>query len=173
MKLPLPIYESVKIKEDGDFSIFVGLDKEHVEQLKKLSLDKSDVNLQKNTGDRKRFGEGSYEDWYLKNRTPFALIHNPTNALAALVWFGPKPLHEGCKCHAVGWRSYIPFRGKGIMKDFSKFCIDFYLEKIPGTGLWVLIKKGNTGSVVLAEVLGFKVDEKYSDDISIVMAKNV
>src|SRR3989344_5796473 len=93
--LPLPVYENIKIadctsKDGEEFSIFVGLDKNLIEQLKKYSLDENDTELQKNTGDMKRFGLGSYEDWYKKERTPFALVQKNTNTLAALIWFGPK-----------------------------------------------------------------------------------
>src|SRR4051812_39258757 len=90
----LPVFNSAKIgttELNGDaFRLELGLDKEHVEELKKLSLDTADTALQENTSDYKRFGEGSYEDWYAQSRVPFALIHEKTNALAALVWFGPK-----------------------------------------------------------------------------------
>lgn len=172
--LPLPIYQTIHIADavnkDGEkFKILVGLDEELVRQLKKYSLDESDGDLQNNTKDRERFGVGSYESWYEKNRTPFALVHSETNTLAALVWFGPKPLHEGCKCHSLGWRSYNPFRGKGVMKDFAKFAMDFYLEKVPNTKLWAAIKSENIGSYKLSEALGFKKSEQYSNNTSIVM----
>src|SRR3989344_4712793 len=77
--LPLPIFSSIHLADaigrDGEeFSVFVGLVKKYAEQLKALALDESDVDLQKYTGDKERFGLGSYEDWYNKNRTPFALV---------------------------------------------------------------------------------------------------
>jgi hypothetical protein len=176
--IPLPIYEKVEIADaisrDGEnFTITVGLDKDLVYQLVKYSLDKNDTELQKNTGDMARFGIGSYEDWYKKNRTPFCLIHKDTNKLAALVWFGPKPAHEGCKCHASAWRSYIPFRGKGVMKDFTKYAIYFYIKSVPNTNLWAEIKNNNQASIDLAKKLGFVVDEILSDNISTVLGKKV
>lgn len=175
--LPLPIYESVHIADavnrDGEeFKILAGLDKSLVEQLKKYSLDESDTELQK-TKDKHRFGEKPYEEWYQKTRTPFALIHKKTGALAAAVWFGPKPLHEGCKCHSVGWRSYLPFRGTGIMKNFADFSINFYLQYIKTKYIWARIRPDNEGSIKLAKGLGFEKDENYSSLDFIIMTKKV
>lgn len=158
-------------REGEKFSIFVGLDKELVAQIKKYSMDETDIELQKNTGDRNRFGIGSYEDWYKKERTPFTLVHKNTNALAAIVWLGPKPLHEGCKCHSLGWRSYNPFRGRGIMKSFVNYAMGEYIKNFPDVKFWVKMKKENAGSINLAAVLGFKIDEKYSDENDTVMNK--
>jgi len=179
--LPLPIYKSVQIADaigqDGEeFGVLVGLDKGHVEQLKDFSMNEDDVDLQKNTGDRVRFGVGSYDDWYAKNRTPFCLIHKQTDALAALVWLGPLPLYEDKNnWHTAGWRSYNPFRGKGLMRTFSNFCINFYLENMNrvenNIKLWAAVKRGNTGSLGLATGLGFQVLEEASDDESLVMVK--
>ena len=64
-EFPLPIYSAINIAEavsrdEEKFSVFVGLDEKMVEQLKKLSGDLSDEDLQKNTSDLKRFGLGSY-----------------------------------------------------------------------------------------------------------------
>ena len=89
---PLPIYRTIKIgeafsKDKEKFFIIVGLDKKMIEQLKKLSIDENDIELQKNTSDLKRFGLGSYKNWYKKERTPFILVHTNTNTLAAIVWF--------------------------------------------------------------------------------------
>lgn len=173
--LPLPIFHSIHIADaiarDGEeFSVFVGLEKKYVEQLKQLSLDKNDIDLQNNTGDRERFGEGSYEDWYKKPRTPFTLIHKKTDALAALVWLGPSPLLPNQEnWHTVGWRSYKPFRGKGIMKVFAQFVIDFYRGKVSNTKLWIEIRNENTGSIKLATGLDFQILEEESDDVSLVM----
>ena len=178
-KFPLPIYHSIHIadainKEGDEFSIFIGLEKKYVEQLKQLSLDEGDIELQNNTGDRARFGQGegqrSYEEWYGKNRTPFALIHKRTDTLSALVWFGPRPLLSNeDNWHTLGWRSYKPFRGKGIMKVFTQFSIDFYKTKFPDIKLWISAEKDNVSSIRLAENLGFTIYTEASDSHSIVM----
>ncbi len=171
--LPLPIYKSIKIAEaigkEGDkFSIFIGLDQSLVEQLKKYSADKSDTELQKNTSDWKRFVEGTYEEWYKKNRTSFALVHNESGAMAAIMRFGPEPLlKEVSNWHTIGWRSYNPWRGKGVMKDFAKFTLDFYLQSFTNIKFWISARKENTGSIKLAEFLDFKTDEEKSKEISI------
>lgn len=197
LTFPLPIYKTIKIgeaisKNEENFSIFVGLDKEIVAQLKTLSLDENDVELQKNTSDKKRFGLGSYEDWYRKGRTPFTLIHTATNTLAGIVWFGPKPLgrkslkHLGNKeleldetlldndnWHTLGYRSYPNFRGKGLVKEFVIFSMNVYLKNVPHIKLWAGINTENIASEKLAEGLGFKSLEKLSDDNShyLVMVK--
>jgi|SRR3989344_1861526 len=182
---PLPVYNSIKIaKATGDmgkFSIYIGLDKKRVKELKKLSSDKNDADLQKNTSDLKRFGLGSYEKWYKKNRTPFALVHDDTNSLAGLIWFGPKLLgrkslkhlsskelteeynpYEGI-WHTISYRSYPQFRGKGLMKDFGIFVMDIYLKKFPGIKLWNSNNAENNAGTAYALSLGFKLNEKLSD----------
>jgi len=174
----MEIYKSEKINDfvsrDGEeFILFMGLDKKYIEQLKKYSLDDLDIDLHKYTGDRKRFGEGSYEEWYQKDRLPFSLIHKDTDTLAAIAWLGPKPAHEGCLCHSMAWRSYKPFRGKGIMKNFTKSVLDFYINKFPNTNLWVHVKKDNKPSYDLAVFLGFEIDPKLSKDDDIILAKKV
>jgi len=179
--LPLPIYNSIHIADaigrDGEeFGVFIGLDKKYAEQLKQLSLDKKDVDLQKNTGDKKRFGEGLYEDWYKKNRTPFTLVHKQTDILAAIAWFGPEPLLSNkANWHTAAWRSYNPFRGKGLMKNFTDFVMNIYTQNVKNTGseikLWIAVKRGNPGSFKLASALGFQVLEEASDEFSLVMTK--
>lgn len=160
---PLPIYKSIKIGEalgkDGErFSIFIGLDKKRVAELKELSLDKSDVKLQK-TSDFQRFGVGSYEDWYKKIRTPFVLVHTTSNKLAGLVFLGPENLTGSNDWHTAGWRSYLPFRGKGLMKDFGNFAMNAYLKKFPQAKFWVQIRKENTGSLSFAKNLDFNLTD--------------
>jgi hypothetical protein len=187
LKFPLQIYETIKIGEvtskNGEiFSIFAGLNEEMVAQLKTLSLNENDIELQKNTSDKKRFGEGPYEDWYKKNRTPFVLVHNGTNALAALIWFGPKPLgrkslkhlsNEELKeneaeldsknWHTISYRCYPAFRGKGLMKSFGNFTIDLYLKKFPGINIWASANEENMAGIAYATSLGFKLAEEACD----------
>lgn len=185
--LPLPLYNSVRIGEalskDGDqFSIHAGLNREHAKRLKELSLDENDSDLQKNTSDRERFGEGSYEEWYAKSRTPFALVHTATNDLAGIAWFGPKPLGrkslkhltdeelaldekslDAGNWHTISYRCYPNFRGKGLMKAFVGFSMDLYVRSIPDVRLWAGINTENTASDALALSLGFRPLEEISD----------
>jgi RimJ/RimL family protein N-acetyltransferase len=186
ISLPLPLYASTKIgslrsKEGDDFSLVIGADKNVVEQLKRYSLDIADTEIQNNTSDRVRFGEGSYEEWYSKDRTPFSLIHDATGKLAAFVWFGPKPLgrpslkylseEERAKeleqkedvWHTLVYRSYAPFRGKGLMGDFVRFAIEKYKEHYPEAKLWTGMSADNTASIGLASKLGFKRREEFFD----------
>ena len=179
--LPLPIYTSVKLAEAIDqqgeaYELFVGIEKKYAEQLKQLSLNESDVELQNNTGDRRRFGEGSYEEWYEKNRTPFVLIHQPTDKLAALVWFGPKSLGKKSikfcseeqdipqnNWHTAVWRAYPTFRGKGLMKDFTQFVMEVYQRQFPGIRLWAGTDVKNSAMIGLSAKLGFVTDPENSD----------
>lgn len=184
--LPLPLYDMRQVGslvgDDGEaFSILIGLDQTLVEQLREKSL-ADDSAIQNNTSDRLRFGEGSYEEWYAKERTPFALVHTATNALAALVFFGPKPLarkplkylspderakelsQEKSEWHTVAFRSYPPFRGKKLMKPFARFAIDHYLAAVPGSKIWAGIDTTNPASVALTKGLGFVAAPEVSDD---------
>ena len=179
--LPLPIYSVVEIADaigsDGEeFDVYVGLEKKYIEQLKQLSLDNKDIDLQSHTGDRVRFGEGSYEVWYNKSRTPFCLIHKRTDALAAFIWFGPKPLGEKSLkfrkdreyekqdiWHTISCRSYSPFRGKGLMKNFIKFAMDIYKNHFPGVMIWNGMDDRNMAMVKISAELGFEIDEENSD----------
>ena len=179
--LPLPLYTSVHVAdasdhEGGKYAVFMGLEKEHAQHIKKLSLDESDVELQNNTGDRKRFGEGSYEEWYAKNRTPFILVHRQTNAIAALVWFGPKSLGKKSikfgseekdeiqnNWHTVVWRSYPPFRGRGLMRTFTQFVMSVYEKQFSEIKFWEGMDNRNEAMIALSSKLGFKPSEENSD----------
>lgn len=179
LQLPLPLYAKIAVGEftqpaTGEhFTLYAGADEKIVTELKKKSLDESDAELDQATSDRKRFGEGSYEDWYKKERTPFSLIHTSTGALAAFAWYGPKPLgrkslkhlseeelaiegsQEKSEWHTIVYRSYPPFRGTGIMKDFVKTTMDIYKKSVPDIKLWAGIQETNPSSVALAKKLGF------------------
>lgn len=184
--LPLPIYSSVTIadaisKQGEEFDLIVGLDQEYVDQLKKLSLDETDTELQANTGDKERFGTGSYEEWYAKNRTIFALIHKQTNALAALVWFGPKRFGEksikfgkkgpglsepDAAWHTVSVRSYRPFRGQGMMKTFLDFSMQFYKRFFIHIKFWAGMDAQNAAVINLFTHAGFVINPENSDLVS-------
>ena len=188
---PVPVslclYEQVPLGEmvgkDGEqFDIVAGLGRNLVADLRAKSLDETDVEIQRNTSDRLRFGEGSYEEWYAKGRVPFALVHQGTGALAALVFFGPKPLGrkslkhlsaqeraqderqmDAGEWHTLAFRSYAPFRGKGLMKPFVRAALAAYATVHPGARFWAAIQGDNAASQGLATALGFVVDEGYSD----------
>ncbi len=187
---PIPIYTSVRMgtmrSRDGEmFTMYAGLEIDQVAQLRAYSLDKSDEEIQKNTSDRQRFGEGSYEQWYAKGRVPFALVHDETGTLAAITWFGPKPLGrkslkhlsveerrqdertlDSGDWHTVVYRAYGPYRGKGLMKAFVKFTMDAYRTAYPRSKIWAGIYAENPASLGLVEKLGFKMREDLSDATS-------
>lgn len=179
--LPLPVFSSIHIadainKEGEEFDVLLGLDTKYVEQLKNLSLDKSDTDLQNNTGDFNRFGVGSYEDWYKKNRTIFALINKQRDILSAIVWFGPKSLGKKSikfgkeedneyqtKWHTVSVRSYSVWRGKKMMKNFVEFALNFYKKYFVNIKFWMGTDDRNIAAVKLFSELNFETDEENSD----------
>lgn len=183
--IPGPLFSASLIgtatNKGETFDIFLGLNEAIATRLKMLSLNKDDESLQENTSDYERFGKGSYEEWYSKSRVPFVLVHRNSGNLAALVWFGPKPLGrkslkhltaeelaqehkvESGDWHTIVFRSYPPFRGTGIMKEFAKAVTDIYLKYFPNAKLWAGVGRRNASSVILAEKLGYKIDESISD----------
>ena len=178
--LPLPLHASIHLadavlKDGEEFDLFVGITKKYADQLKKLSLDERDADLQNFTGDKKRFGEGSYEAWYKKNRTPFILIDKRTDELAAIIWFGPKPLgaksrkfgeekeyENQNKYHTVSFRTYPVFRGRGIMKNFSSFVMEIYKKHFPNSIFWTGTDNRNNIFIKFISALGFWPDQKHS-----------
>ena len=185
--LPLPILKSVHIadaicREGKEYDVLAGLDKGYIEQLKELSADENDTALRDFTSDRKRFVVGTYEYWYQKNRSIFALINKQNDELAAIVWFGPKPLGKkspkfseqlepkveserdlSSDWHTISVRSYPKYRGKGIMKVFTKFAMDTYKQHFPHVKFWSGMDDRNPSSVGLHKDLGFVIDEQCSD----------
>ena len=174
---------AIAVAENGErFTIQEGLSADLVHQLRERSLDRSDTELAK-TSDYERFGKGSFDDWYAsKERTLYALISD-TGMLAALAWFGPKPLGRKSAKHlseqersedertmdSGGWhtivyRSYPPFRGKGLMTDFVRFAMEEYIRVHPGIRLWSGIFAHNPASMGLAKKLGFVVSEEHSNE---------
>ncbi len=185
MNEPLPLFSTQKLdtilsKDEEAFTIMLGLDEGLVAQLKQRSSDIADTDLQENTSDFQRFGEGSYEEWYAKDRTPYALT-DQAGKLAALAWFGPKPLgrkslrylsaderakeseQEAGDWHTIVYRSYNPFRGKGLMTPFMKYVIADYKQRHPGAKLWAGVSTKNAASMALATKFGFVISEEHSD----------
>jgi GNAT superfamily N-acetyltransferase len=167
LKFPLALFSVVEIgtlegKDGTRFSIVAGLDKPRVAQLKQRSLDKSDSDLQNNTSDYKRFGEGSYESWYAKGRVPFVAL-DPLGNLAAIIWFGPDEppaLSNGYQYPEKNWdtiafRSYAPYRGVGIMTPMSIFVVKTHREKFPERTLWLETNIDNEAGKHLYNKLGF------------------
>ena len=163
LELPLALYSSERIgvmrmPDWSSLSIQFGLSREMVETLKAHALDLTDEELQNNTSDRRRFGEGSYEDWFKKERYPFALV-SEANELAAIIWFGPEAFpggEEPVSWDTVAFRSYIPYRGKGVMTPFGRFALATYLKLMPGHTVWLETDATNVPAVRLYEKLGFR-----------------
>lgn len=176
--LPLPCYVQVAlgtlVTPDGKrFAVYAGADERTIGLLRERSNDPTDAAIRDFTSDRERFGEGSYEEWYAKDRTPFVLL-SETGELAAFAWFGPKPLgrkslkylsdeeraKEGAQhedvWHTLVYRSYAPYRGKGLMTDFVRFATTIYKKHFPDAKLWVGMSANNAGSTALATKLGYK-----------------
>ena len=65
--------------------------------------------------------------------------------------------------HTLVYRSYPPFRGKGLMGAFVRFAIQKYRERYPDVKLWVGLNEANAASVALATTLGFHKREDLVD----------
>lgn len=181
LSFPIPLFRSTHIADavgrDGErFNILAGLTEALAGEVKRYSLDTKDREIQEQTSDYKRFGEGSYEEWYKKGRVPFALVHEAGGALAALAWFGPAvfdgapPAPPGKKWHTLAYRSYAPYRGKGLMKSFARFTTELYMKLEPSAVLWARAYPG--ASVALAEKLGFvQVADSNTDATKIIMVQ--
>jgi RimJ/RimL family protein N-acetyltransferase len=185
--LPLDLYENLTIgiaeTQDQRFSFKLGLSEAEAYRLKELSL-ADDPALREHTSDYERFGVGSYEEWYAKGRSIFALIDESNGALAAIAWYGPKPLgrksikhlspeeqarekesaQEAGDWHTIVFRSYPPYRGTGIMTDFVRATLDIYMKYFPSARIWAGIHGSNAGSIRLCEKLGFAKDESISSE---------
>ncbi len=194
--VPVPLFSSTKLgsitgKTGEVFTLVIGLDERMVAELKQKSLDRSDTDLQENTSDYQRFGEGSYEEWYSKDRTPFALIHEKTGALAALIWYGPKPLGrkslkhlseaerrederlmDAGNWHTIVFRAYAPFRGQGLMKPFALATMEIYHHYFPQARIWAGINATNAASIALAEKIGLHKEESVSDERWVAMVSD-
>lgn len=191
--VPLRLFEKVFIgsaeNKGVSFDVYLGLDEDMATRLRELSLDTDDDALMENTSDFQRFGEEGYEKWYAKDRTPFALVHRDTGELAALVWFGPKALGvkslkhlsveerdsanmmESENWHTIAFRSYPPFRGTGIMKNFVIAVTQVYENYFPQAKLWTSNNRANTASVKLSEKLGYVIDDSLSDKETVTMIR--
>ena len=180
--LPLPLYVTVEIgtlygKDGRQFSIVAGLDQKSAAQLKERSLDPSDDELQQNTSDKRRFGDGSYEEWYAKGRVPFALLDAEQN-IAALVWMGPQTFPAGVQnpfpgreWDTVAFRAYVPYRGRGLMVPFSSFVMQTYVKLRPGRMVWLETNVDNTVGQGLFRKLGFQEHGYCGEPRRLVMVK--
>ena len=181
------MYKSVHIadafnREGKEFDVLVGLDKQYTEKLRALAADESDTDLQNFTSDWKRFVAGTYEYWYQKNRSLFALVHKQSDDLAALVWFGPKPLGKKSmkfgnvseqespdtrdtksEWHTISFRCYPKYRGTGMMKRFTEFAMEEYKKQFPSVKFWAGMDDRNNGSMGLLQSLGFHINVECSD----------
>lgn len=174
------VIESLEL-QGSLYHLHRGLSRVSVEQLQAYSRDILDTELQSATSDYERFGRGSYEEWFSKGRTPYALLDDATHTLAALVWFGPKTLgraslkhltpeeriaeheHTSGDWHTVSYRAYGQYRGKGLMRVFTEHAIADYLRLIPGVRLWLSIDTENEASRTFAKKLGFVEEEQLSN----------
>ncbi len=160
--LPLPLFSekevgTLRLSDGEELSVRIGLSEDLVQKLKEHAQDTEDTELQKNTSDYRRFVESSYEDWYKKDRTPFVLV-SKTGELAAIIWFGPEKLpgepEEG-EWDTIAFRSYPPYRGKGIMTPFGTFALAAYSTMRPGRSIWLETGSDNEAGRHLYKKLGF------------------
>jgi RimJ/RimL family protein N-acetyltransferase len=164
---------------DERFAIVAGLCQPLVRSLQERSLDTADSELTRRTSDPVRFGEGSYEAWFRKGRFAFALV-NVESLLAALVWYGPshlptevEPRHSNGPdtWDTVAFRSYPPYRGRGLMGDFSRFVFRCHSLYSPERRLWLETDADNLAGLRLYEALGFRIAGSRRDGGRVVMIK--
>lgn len=157
-----------------------GLSEQLVRQLERYSADMSDTELQNATSDYERFGCGGYENWFSKGRTPYALVDDEYDTLAAFIWFGPKTLgrpslkhlsdndkaaeqeHSLGDWHTSSYRTYGQYRGKGLMRVCAERAMRDYQVLFPHALLWLSIDSENEASKKLAVKLGFIEDTGLS-----------
>lgn len=194
VRVPIPLHQMIEVgamtgRDGTRFGLVMGLDERLTGELKIKSLNLSDNELQENTSDHKRFGEGSYERWYEQKRVPFALIDTETGALAALAWYGPKPVGiksmkhltdeeqervramEAGEWHTIVYRAYAPYRGTGLMRAFVSATMAIYGRYFPHARYWTSVNHANAASIALSERLGFTIDESRSDAQTVTMIK--
>lgn len=163
----MPLFATARIAgfENGGhvYAITLGFSEDVAQSLIAHAKDESDDALRAFTGDAERFASlDSYANWYRKDRTAFALIEEKTEALAACIWFGEKeppvavPQQEGRTYHTASFRSYPPYRGKGLMKPFARFVLDTYQKQFGDVCIWLSTSEDNTVALGLYHALGFK-----------------
>lgn len=134
---------------DRSFSVYEGLTDALIDELTLRSLDETDIELREQTSDKTRFAEGAYASWLRKERYPYALV-DANGKLAALIWYGPEGGED-----TIAFRSYPPYRGAGLMGDFSRFVLERFREQRPGRALSLKTNSGNEAGIRLYEKLGF------------------
>lgn len=171
---PLPLYASepqgtVTGRDGKAYQVVRGVSREAADQIKEHSLDESDKALQTGTSDHKRFGLGSYEEWYAKERYPYVLLDE--GKLAALIWYGPEPIPDGTEGEwdTIAFRSYPPYRGAGLMSAFSALVMDEHARDFPARRLWLETDVGNEAGLALYQKLGFAEKTRIKDGKRVMM----
>lgn len=179
LSLPLPLYGSVVLatltsRDGAPFTVQAGLSEAQAALLRERSLDAADELLQRQTSDRKRFGEGSYEAWYGKGRFPLVLL-DAQGKLAALIWFGAEPMPGGdpsALWDTIAFRSYPPYRGIGIMSSFGRYALAKHDELFPGQRIWLVTDADNAAGVALYEKLGFESQGPAAEEGRVLMIRS-
>lgn len=178
---PLPLgeaHQSATLTTDDNeiFLLYAGLVPHMIQMLTEKSCDRTDEELLHNTQDYARFCEGSYAEWYAKERYPFALLSEEGD-LAGVIWFGPKELPRVADVLSLQteteWdtfaiRTYIPFRGKRLARPFASTALEIYLTLRPGRKIWLETDRENTGAQALYSKLHFR-EIGYTDTHRLVM----
>jgi RimJ/RimL family protein N-acetyltransferase len=160
--------------EHGTFVFQEGLALSQVNQLIRYSNDSEDTELQTYTRDHTRFAtKGTYLAWYEKGPLIYALVHRESNALAAITWFriADLPSQVSGPDHvspvaSAAYRSYIPYRGIGIMGRVARIARASFGARAPGLRVWLEVVERNAGAIRMYEKLGFIEIAHYQESLA-------
>jgi hypothetical protein len=156
LKLPPPASEVIHIADaigrDGqEYDVYVGIEKKYFPQIKKFLLKENFVDLQ------------------AENQTAFSMVHKQTNALAAVILFAPEKLMMSDEnWHRLAWRSYTPFRRRGLTANFLKYAIEIYIKNFPFAKIWTRIPLDRPAKIKLLEELGFEAKSDIAETTSVI-----
>lgn len=166
--LLVPQEENPLARTESDLAFYYGLDASMAEALTARSADKEgDPGLFRYVDDGDAFSSPEACLAWAGGKDVFVCTTG-TGGLAALVWLTPKPLPitlpEGESLaevapeawDAMSFRSYPPYRGRGIMQPFGSEVVAWHDAYRSGRALWLQVDAEFTPAQVLYTELGFR-----------------
>lgn len=138
-----PIFwDIVKIDSIGNLNLCYWIDSNLIKMLIDFSQDESDIDLQKNAGDKKRFTtRENIEKWYNSTDRIVLTLVDDSNYIAWIWWWRPcdmpimdnqnqeayrKLEEKKDKLHTSAVRIYREYRWKKISSKFVELCLKYY-----------------------------------------------